>query len=670
MSAAALNAVAQAVRRLSGIGQTDGQLLERFFRQHDETAYGELIKRHGPMILAVCRRVLRHHHDAEDAFQATFLVLARKGAAIRDGQSVGGWLFQVAYRLALRLRAAERRRRAAPLSAMASEPIQSVRDTGDGVRAILDEELTRLPDQYRAAVVLCYLEGRSQFEAARLLATTPDAVNSRLKRARELLRRRLSRHGFAVGAGLIASAWSPAAPAAPPSLIASTAQAAVEFAMNLAVSAATARVVTLAQGALRAMTPMKTILGSLLLLIGCLLAAAGGIRADAPAPPGADSGEAKKDAPTGEKAGSGAKGEARRHCILLWMSGGPSQMDTFDLKPGMATGGPFKAIPTATKGVTISEHLPRLAKLTNHLALLRTVSHREGDHMRGAYLMRTGRAVGGKISYPPFAAVLAKELGDDAAGLPGWVSIAPTVVVPRETYGPGFLEPRFGPLLVAASGGLEPMAGASLPLPALEAFKTIAGDKSEKMRAAIADAFKLKEEKDALRDAYGRTRFGQGCLLARRLVERGVPVVEVGLGGWDTHGENFAAVKRLSAELDAGFATLLTDLRDKKMLDRTLIVWMGEFGRTPRINASTGRDHWPLNFSVVLGGAGVKGGQAIGETNADGAGVKNGAIAPEDLIATIYRAVGVDPAKEIRPKGGEKMPLVEKGAQVVKEALR
>lgn len=668
MTLAALKAVARYVRRLGDRqASSDGQLLDRFCQHRDEEAYGELVRRHGPMVFAVCRRVLRHHQDAEDAFQAAFLVLARKAATIRREQSLGGWLFQVAQRIAVRARAGQERRR---MSSLNDELLEPACCEGDrDLQPILDEELVGLPEHYRAAVVLCYVQGHSQAEAALHLATTVEAINSRLKRARELLRQRLARRGLtASGSALAAALAQGTAGAIPPALVEHTARAAAQFAAGAGACEASAGAVLLARGALSTMTSkLHLVVAGFLLLLG-LLALGGAVRSGDTAAPGQrDPGQVKKQA---EEPGAGKGDKPGKHLIILWMSGGPSQMDTFDLKPGQANGGPFKAIDTVAKGVQISETLPRLAKLTNHLAILRSVSHREGDHQRGSYLMRTGRDPGGAIRYPPLGAVLGKELGDAKSDLPNYVSIHPMRFLVADTYGSGFLDAKYGALMVGELDPLQADPPEDLALPPLKKFQAIAGERSEKMRDALAKAFALKAEKDAVRDSYGRTRFGQGCLLARRLVERGVPVVEVTMPGWDTHGDNFNAVQRLSGTLDAGFSSLLTDLRDRKLLDRTLVVWMGEFGRTPRINNNNGRDHWPQSFSVVLAGAGIKGGQAIGATNADGVGVQANPISPAELHATICRALGVDPAKENRTKDGVQVPLVEKGAEAAKEALR
>ena len=283
--------------------------------------------------------------------------------------------------------------------------------------------------------------------------------------------------------------------------------------------------------------------------------------------------------------------QRQRSCILLWMSGGPSQLDTFDLKPGHANGGPFKSIATTAPGVQISEHFPQLAKFGAKLAIVRSMNSKEGDHGRATYLLRTGNVPQGPIQYPTLGSLISKEIGDDRSELPNFVSVAPFRVFNQGAYGAGFLGPRYAPLIVGERRGVvvqqapnatdralrvedlatPPEVGkgridsridllcdvqrdflADHPdLPAVSHQN--AYDRAVRlMRTSAAKAFNLEEEKAAIRDGYGRNLFGQGCLLARRLVERRVPFVEVTLDGWDTHGGNAAAVKNLSQTVDAG----------------------------------------------------------------------------------------------------------------------
>lgn len=382
--------------------------------------------------------------------------------------------------------------------------------------------------------------------------------------------------------------------------------------------------------------------------------------------------------------------ESPQRCVLLWMPGGPSQLDTFDLKPGHKNGGPFQAIDTNSPGLRISEHLPKLAALGQHLAVLRGMSTKEGDHGRGTYLMRTGHQPGGPIRYPTLGSLLSRELGAELAEIPNYISIAPHRVFNREAFQPGFLGPRHAPLTVGATDVYLQRRGASQnvvlgvddlrpppnvsPAEAASRFELLSSLEADfvsrhrtsapiahrttyerairLMQSDSARAFDLADEPPEVHDRYGRGRFGQGCLMARRLIERGVAFVEVSLdafnGGftWDTHNNNFQMVKALSAELDAGWSSLMADLHDRGLLDSTTIVWMGEFGRTPEINKGNGRDHYPKAWTAVLAGGGIRGGQAYGRTSDDGAEVEEGKTDVGDLLATLCRAVQVDPRKQ------------------------
>ena len=659
MTTAALSAVVGYVRQSAGRDTrrlTDRQLLDRCNRQRDEAAFAELVRRHGPMVLSTCRRVLRHEQDAEDAFQATFLILARKSDAIH--QEAAGWLYRVAHRLALRARAsaARRRERLTP----PGEVSATAAPTQDAGREALDEELLRLPEPYRAAVVLCYLEGRTQAEAARLLAITTDAVNSRLKRARELLRRRLARQGLGVSAAALAGGVAQAALS--PCRVRLVARTALEFTAGGKAGGTTAAAAALATGALREMFTSKIKLLSALALAVFTLAWAGTLLAPRAAGETLPDRQAAPPTPGPRRpAAPKARGPRKPSVILLWMEGGPSQIDTWDPKPKHANGGLFAPLDTNVKGIQISSTLPKLAKQMNHLALIRSLRSREGDHFRGAYRMRTGYAAGGD-DYPEVGCVLAKELGDGRPQLPRYVRIGRLSLGRPPAKAPGFLGRKYAPLVAGA--------GKELALPPTEDFEEIDKKHGKAQRKAVEEAFDLTGEKTAVRAAYGRGRFGEGCLLARRLVERGVPVVEVIMNGWDTHANILGSLPKLTDQLDAGLSALLKDLAERKLLDSTLIAWMGEFGRTPRINQNGGRDHWPNGFAVVLAGSGIKGGQVIGRTSADGMAIEARPVSPAELHATICRALGIDPAKENRNADNRKVPLVERGSRPVKEALR
>ncbi|MFT5524345.1 MAG: hypothetical protein ACI9HK_002297 [Pirellulaceae bacterium] len=390
-----------------------------------------------------------------------------------------------------------------------------------------------------------------------------------------------------------------------------------------------------------------------------------------------------------------AKGPNRkRQCILLWMSGGASQLDTFDMKPAHANGGEFKEIDTNASGVRISEHLPQLATMADQLAIVRGMSTKEGDHGRGTYLMRTGRRPGGPVAYPTIGSSLSKELGENGSELPNFVSIAPYQQFNPGAFGPGFLGPKYAASTVGALNDYQPMpdnpdqpAGfAELGLDNLSPPTPI-GDVREQRRlrtwrslqknflrgrengatlahdtvyqkairmldSTAVSAFNLTQESDSVREAYGRGRFGQGCLMARRLIERDVPFVEVNLGfdsggiGWDTHQNNFPAVRSLSEQLDRGWATLMKELKDRDLLETTTILWMSEFGRTPTINGNAGRDHFPAAWTCVFAGGGIAGGQVHGKTSADGMTVEEGKTDVGNVLATLASAVGIDPARE------------------------
>jgi hypothetical protein len=398
----------------------------------------------------------------------------------------------------------------------------------------------------------------------------------------------------------------------------------------------------------------------------------------------------------------------KKACILLWMAGGPSQMDTFDLKVGHKNGGPSKEVATSVPGIRISENLPGVAQQMKRMAIIRSMSTREADHSRATYLMRTGRAPGGPIQYPSLGSLVSKELESIDAPLPGFVSIAPQRIISAGAFGPGFLGPRYAPLVVAENGRFggagrgdaisRALRVEDLDLPGEvntsradsrlglldDLNKEFLADRSAgpsvshrtayqravtMMRSTAVKAFDLDEEPAKLREAYGRNLFGQGCLLARRLIEKGVPFVEVTLPGWDTHGNNFESVKRLCGILDPAWSTLMTDLADKGMLDSTLIVWMGEFGRTPLINGGNGRDHWASSWSTVLAGAGIKGGQVYGKTSPDGMSVTENPVKVTDFLATVGTALGLDITKQNNSNVGRPIRFVDPGARPIKEVL-
>ena len=391
-----------------------------------------------------------------------------------------------------------------------------------------------------------------------------------------------------------------------------------------------------------------------------------------------------------------------KSCIVLWMSGGPSQTDTWDLKPGHKNGGSSKETATAVPGVRFSEHLPKLAAAAKDLALIRSMTTKEGEHQRATQLLHTGQLPSEAIAYPALGSMLSKVLGDPELDLPGYITISPGGPGGQGGAGAGFLGPQYAPMAVSGISD-NPNARANLSIDYLKSDRPVAANDQDVRRQLLNDlqgdfekryggaatkahaasyrkaqkmidteargGFRLEEEPGKLRDAYGRNRFGQGCLLARRLLERGVSFVEVTLDGWDTHTNNFEQVKLLSETLDPAFSTLLADLKERGMLENTLVVWMGEFGRTPLINPQGGRDHFPNAWSTVLAGAGVKGGQTIGTTAKDGQTVADKPVAVADFLATVCTAVGVSPKTDNHTWDGRPIPLV-KGGNVLEDLVK
>lgn len=413
---------------------------------------------------------------------------------------------------------------------------------------------------------------------------------------------------------------------------------------------------------------------------------------------------------------SGGQIEHPRSCILLWMPGGPSQLDTFDPKPDHENGGEFDPIQTSVPGIQLAQHLPQLSQQMEHLAVIRSMKTKEGDHGRASYHLRTGYGPAGPIQHPSLGCLVGNEFDANRAGLPNYVSILPNNFVNPAAFGPGFLGPRRAPLLVGANnvgpqGDNAPEYGAPLEVDNVRLRETVTVEQANSrmellkfveqqfassrpglpteshlsaydqavrmMNSEAMSAFNLDEEPAAIRDAYGKNRFGQGCLLARRLVERGVPFVEVALGGpdgqnqigWDTHADNFSAVQALCETLDPAWATLMQDLKDRGLLETTTVVWMGEFGRTPVINPQTGRDHFPNAWSTVLGGGGIKGGQVYGATTASGMEVSENPVQVNQLFATIMAAMGIDHTRQNMSAVGRPIRLAEPDVEPISALL-
>jgi len=388
-----------------------------------------------------------------------------------------------------------------------------------------------------------------------------------------------------------------------------------------------------------------------------------------------------------EAGGKLAKGKVE-HVIVLFMQGGPSQIDTFDPKPGTQVGGPTKAIDTAVPGLRFCEHLPQLAKEAGSLSVIRSMNTKEGNHRRASYMMRTGHAPAGPVQHPGFGAIVSRNIGRKDFDLPNFVSVG------SPSVGGGFLGVEYSPFVVGDPR--KPVANLNHPesvdsdrfrrrwkllaaaekrfakgrrADMVEGHRKIYEQAESFMHSPRAKAFALDKEPEAIRKAYGDTRFGQGCLMARRLLEVGVPYVEVTLGGWDTHRNNFETVKTLCGQLDPAFSQLIRDLKSKGLYDKTLVIWTGDFGRSPKINGNEGRGHFPRAWSTVLSGGAVGQGVLLGDTGKLGKEAKGRNVSAGDLYATTASLLGIDGTRENISKAGRPITVVDKKGSVIKEIL-
>jgi len=401
--------------------------------------------------------------------------------------------------------------------------------------------------------------------------------------------------------------------------------------------------------------------------------------------------------------------------IVLWMGGGPASIDIWDLKPGRPTGGPFREVSTRASGVRISEHMPRVAEQMNNLAIIRSLTTTEGDHMRGRQLMHTSYTPNPAIAFPSIGAVAAKQIPQLAnyqeISLPNYISVGgpadgpgflgmnysaftiqnpgtpPTNITPPSSLGSGdsladrvqrrrrlFTEledqfmfgqaPHLTPGTPTASRA-DRLAARAPFADASKAHNDIYYKGFSLVASTEGKVFDLKNESAKTIAEYG-PGFGQSALMARRLVEAGVSAVEISLGGWDTHNQTFDAHQtRLQPALDRGMGTLVKELVERGRWNNTVIVWMGEFGRTPRINQNVGRDHWARCWSVVVGGGAIRGGQTYGTTDEDGMSVATNPVRVGDLFATIYRALGIDPSTQVRDAIGRPFAIAGSGGRAI-----
>jgi uncharacterized protein (DUF1501 family) len=383
--------------------------------------------------------------------------------------------------------------------------------------------------------------------------------------------------------------------------------------------------------------------------------------------------------PSLDARGAELRGEKRpRTLITLWLEGGPSQLETWDPHPGTQIGGETNAIPTKVPGLMIADLFPRTAEQIHELCVIRSMVSKEGDHERGAYLLKTGYRPDPTLVHPSLGAILTHQLPADEVEIPGHISIiggqwparggflgdeydAFKLLDPRQNL-QNLVSPVEGDRQDRRLAALEIVESAFSRRRRLQAAATLHRETVTRaltmMRSEQLRAFQLTEEPAAVRAAYGDSSFGQGCLIARRLVEQGVRAIEVTLGGFDSHVRNFETHKSRAADLDPAFAALIHDLAQRDLLESTVVLCIGEFGRTPNINPLAGRDHWPSGFSCVIGGGGFHKGLVLGET--DPSGEKKDPTDPievHDLYATILHALGVEYAKELNTPIGRPMAL-------------
>ena len=404
------------------------------------------------------------------------------------------------------------------------------------------------------------------------------------------------------------------------------------------------------------------------------------------------------------KAARTEEGKARKAnaVIMVWLGGGPSTIDMWDLKPDAPEGirGEFKPVDTSAKGVRISEHLPKMGKVMHHATVVRSLNHTIPSHGPATVFMTTGNKPTPAIQYPHLGSVVTKMVPAEK-GVPPFVSFGEM----RGGNAAGYLGTAYNPFIIegnAGGGKGGPAAGnlrvRGIQLPngftlkalddrdrllsrfdstfeaadragdAVDGFDAFHKQALEILRSdRTKKAFDLAQEKDSVRESYGATPFGQGALAARRLVEAGVRFVTISIGGWDTHGKNFEALKtRNLPNLDTTLSALIADLADRGMLDSTIVYCAGEFGRTPKVNKNAGRDHWARSMAVVLAGGGFKKGYAHGTTDAQGMAAHTDPVTPDDVSATMFSALGIDPHQDVMTSTGRPITLFREGKVVSK----
>jgi hypothetical protein len=378
-----------------------------------------------------------------------------------------------------------------------------------------------------------------------------------------------------------------------------------------------------------------------------------------------------------------------KRVILLWLAGGASQLETWDPKPGRPTGGPFAKIRTCVPGIEISELLPKMSTRLNETAIIRSLNTKIADHGTAYELMDTGRVAEPSLKFPHLGAMIAHELGQRDSQVPDYVSMY-TSTEGRRQGTAGFLGGRYNPMFLTDQmmpanikrldtiSDIDHRDRAELRHLMASIFERrhshpmydAHNSAFERVRGLMASdyLFDVEREPQSVRNMYGPTQFGNQCLIARRLVEAGVPFVKVARAWWDSHGQNFETHQELCADLDHCMSALLDDLKARGLLDSTLVITLGEFGRTPDINGSLGRDHFASAWSCTLSGCGIRGGSVFGKSDEDGRTVAEGEMNAGDLFATIFAALGIDHQKEYMV-GSRPVPIADFESQPCHDIL-
>lgn len=371
-----------------------------------------------------------------------------------------------------------------------------------------------------------------------------------------------------------------------------------------------------------------------------------------------------------------------KSAILLWMNGGPSTIDLWDMKPESNNAGKFKPINTNVNGIDICEHLPLIAQNMDKLNIVRSMSTREADHNRGHYYMHTGYVPSPNMTHPSYGAVISHEIINQQLEVPSFVSIGGASV------DAGFLGASYNPFIVDSNGNIRNLNFDIENKRLMDRMAVLSdiennfisenrGDLAKNHRKVLSktlktmtsqqmESFKVNKEPKNIQERYGDNSFGKGCLMARRLVELGIPFIEVDFGGWDMHNGIFPALETKLPLMDKAMSALIEDLDSRGLYQDTVVIWMGEFGRTPRINPQAGRDHWAKSWSVVVGGGKFKGGTVVGETNENGTEVTTEQYSSQDLMASVVNSLGISLDTTFTSFSGRPMKIANSG-KLIKE---